>query len=80
MGPRALDPAGMPTHADNQSIIKERIFFDKADPKLLHDEITVIDHAFTHPWVVMKTYYRAPEQYPNWYECNSKSRMQRIEI
>jgi len=67
-GPRALDPAGMPTHADNQSIIKERIFFDKANPKLLRDDMTVIDHAYTQPWIVMKTFYRAPEEYPNWYE------------
>src|SRR5262249_53206700 len=39
-GPRPLDPAGMPTHADNQSIVKERIFFSKADPKVLQNEIT----------------------------------------
>src|SRR5262249_41424279 len=25
-GPRALDPTGLPVHADNQSIVKERIF------------------------------------------------------
>ncbi len=31
-GPRALDPAGMPTHEDNKSIVKERIYFDKAVP------------------------------------------------
>jgi hypothetical protein len=64
-GPRALDPTGMPTHADNQSIVKERIFFDKAEPKLLHDEITLIDHAFTRPWTVLKTYRRTPVKYPN---------------
>src|SRR5262252_3533005 len=46
-GPRALDPAGMPTHEDNASIVKERIYFDKAVPQFLHDEITLIDHAFT---------------------------------
>ena len=57
-GPRALDPTGMPTHADNQSIVKERIFLDKADPSILHDEITLIDHAFTRPWTVLKTYRR----------------------
>jgi hypothetical protein len=67
-GPRALDPAGMPTHADNQSIVKERIFFDKADPKLLHDEITLIDHAFTRPWTVLKTYRKSPAQHPDWTE------------
>ena len=63
-GPRALDPTGLPTHADNQSIVKERIFFDKADPKLLHDEITLIDNAFTRPWTVLKNYRRDPAKYP----------------
>jgi len=65
-GPRALDPAGMPTHEDNQSIVKERIFFDKADPASLHDEITLIDHAFTRPWTVLKTYRRTPAVHPDW--------------
>jgi hypothetical protein len=74
-GPRPLDPAGMPTHADNQSIVKERIYFDKADPKLLHDEITLIDHAFTRPWTVLKTYRRDPAKYPVWVEnvCQSEN-------
>src|SRR5436309_3262418 len=67
-GPRALDPAGMPVHADNQSIVKERMFFDKADPKVLHDEIALIDHAFTRPWTVLKTYRRDPARPPIWTE------------
>jgi len=67
-GPRALDPAGVPTHVDNRSIVKERISFDKADPKLLHDEITLIDNALTHPWTVLKTYRRIAAQYPDWQE------------
>jgi hypothetical protein len=67
-GPRALDPAGMPTHEDNQTIVKERIFFDAADPKLLHDEITLIDHAFTRPWTVLKTYRRTGGAHPEWPE------------
>jgi hypothetical protein len=29
---------------------------DKKDPNLLHDEITVFDHALTQPWSVDKTY------------------------
>jgi hypothetical protein len=69
-GPRALDPAGMPTHADERSIIKERFFFDQADPKLLHDEITLIDHAFTRPWTVLKTYRRNEGTYLQWPEDN----------
>jgi hypothetical protein len=46
----------MPTHADNESIVNERFFFDKDNPALLHDEITLEDHAFTRPWTVLKTY------------------------
>ena len=73
-GPRALDPAGTPTHADNESIIRERIYFDKAVPEFLHDEITLIDHAFTRPWTVLKTYQRVAEKYPDWPEdgCDSE--------
>ena len=69
-GPRALDPTGIPTHADNQSIVKERIYFDKSDPKLLHDEITLIDHALTRPWSVLKSYRRSADQHPVWREEN----------
>jgi hypothetical protein len=65
-----LDPAGLPTHADNASIVKERIFFDKADLALLHDEITLIDHAMTRPWTVLKTYRRAGGAFPEWPEDN----------
>ena len=51
-GPRAYDATGLPLHFDNQSIFKERFHLDKADPNILHDEITVIDHALTRPWTV----------------------------
>src|SRR6202030_887699 len=39
-GPRTYDASGIPFHRDNQTIIKERIYLDKADRNLLHDEIT----------------------------------------
>ena len=55
-GPRAYDPSGLPLHSDNQSIFKERIYLDAADPNILHDEMTTIDNALTHPWKVLKTY------------------------
>src|SRR5436853_1830792 len=73
-GPRALDPAGMPTHTDNNSIVKERIYFDKAVPSFLHNEITLIDNAYTRPWTVLKTYRRAREKHPDWPEdsCDSE--------
>ena len=58
MGPRSFDNAGTPLHADNQTVIKERIYRDKQNPDLLHDEMTTIDNALTRPWTVLKTYRR----------------------
>jgi hypothetical protein len=66
-GPRVFDATGIPLHADNQTIVKERIYLDKADPNLLHDDITTIDHALTRPWVVNKTYRRAASDKPLWF-------------
>ena len=65
-GPRTLDPSGIPVHKDNQTVVKERIFLDKANPDLLRDEITTLDHAFTRPWTVVKRYTR--ERHPTWIE------------
>ena len=65
-GPRAFDETGLPLHVDNQSIFKERIYRDKADPKILHDEITTIDHALTHPWTVDKRYVHNPIRVRTW--------------
>jgi hypothetical protein len=48
----------LPTHSDNQSIVKERIFLDNANPDILHDAITLIDHAYTRPWTVAMNYPR----------------------
>src|SRR5438270_12991346 len=59
-GPRAYDATGLPLHFDNQSVFKERIFRDKVDPRILHDEVTVIDHALTRPWIVDKKYTHNP--------------------
>jgi hypothetical protein len=59
-GPRNYEDSGMPLHVDNQSIIKERLSLDKANPDILRNEITVIDHALTRPWTVVKNYHRIP--------------------
>jgi hypothetical protein len=67
-GPRVYDQTGIPLHADNQSIIKERIYLDQADRNLLHDEITTIDDALTRPWTVIKNYRRNPDPRPVWRE------------
>ena len=50
----------MPLHLDNQSTVKERLALDKANPNILKNEITVIDHALTRPWTVTKNYHRIP--------------------
>jgi hypothetical protein len=68
-GPRAYDATGLPLHFDNQSVFKERIFRDKADPKILHDVITVMDHALTRPWTVDKKYVHGSDPHPNWAEA-----------
>jgi hypothetical protein len=69
-GPRVYDASGLPLHFDNQSIFKERIFLDRADPKIIHDEVTVIDHALTRPWTVDKRYVHDPNPHPHWLESN----------
>jgi hypothetical protein len=71
-GPRAYDATGLPLHFDNQSIFKERVYLDKADRSILHDQITVIDHALTRPWTVDKRYRRDTSARPKWPEayCN----------
>jgi len=65
-GPRNYEDSGLPLHFDNQSVIKERLSLDKADPNILHNEITTNDHALTRPWTVMKSYHRVHN--PEWHE------------
>jgi len=66
-GPRVYDATGIPLHADNETVVKERIYLDKANPNLLHDDITTIDHALTRPWVVSKLYQRVVSNKPIWF-------------
>jgi hypothetical protein len=65
-GPRIFDPSGIPFHKDNQTVIRERFYLDKADPDILRDEITTFDHALTRPWTVIRGYHR--ERNPTWIE------------
>jgi hypothetical protein len=67
-GPRSFDASGIPLHHDNETVVKERIYVDKADPNVAHDEVTVYDHALTRPWTVMKNYRRSPQAHPSWTE------------
>jgi hypothetical protein len=69
-GPRAYDASGLPLAFDNQSIFKERFHLDRDNPNILHNEITVLDHALTRPWSVDKTFRRNPNPRPRWNETS----------
>jgi hypothetical protein len=56
--PRLFDQSGIPFSADGEGVIKERIYLDNADPSIMHDEMTTIDHALTRPWTATKNYRR----------------------
>ena len=63
-GPRSFDNAGIPLHANNQTVIKERIYRDKQSPDVIHDVMTTIDDALTRPWTIDKTYRL--QKNPHW--------------
>jgi hypothetical protein len=77
-GPRSYDSSGMPFHRDGQTVIKERIYPDKADRDVIHDEITTIDHALTRPWTVTRSYHRVPKEI--WIEVNCAEDNHQIRI
>jgi hypothetical protein len=79
-GPRFYDDTGLPLHRDNQTIVKERIYGDQADRNILHDEITVIDHALTRPWSATKNYRRSQLARPLWPENSCVEENQHVRI
>jgi hypothetical protein len=60
-GPKTWDQSGMPMADDNDAVIKERLYLDKANPAVLHDEITTTDNSLTRPWSAIKSYQREKE-------------------
>ena len=77
-GPRVIDGTLVPLHDDNQTVIKERISLDKGDRGTLRDEITLIDHAFTRPWTVMRTYRQ--HNNPIWTEYNCAASTEHVSV
>jgi len=67
-GPRTFDATGIPTAEDNQTVVKERLYLDKADPNLLHLEMTTHDNALTQPWSATKDFRR--QQKIRWMDSN----------
>jgi hypothetical protein len=79
-GPRAFESTGLPLHVDNQSIIKERFYLDKADRNVLYDDITVYDHALTRPWTLHKKIARVDAARPVWRSdlCEEENSLVRV--
>ena len=65
--PRTYDATGIPFHADGRTVIKEKIYLDKADANTLYDDITVTDNALTRPWSARKIYRRVATKGPIWW-------------
>ena len=38
------------------TVVKERYYLDKANPDILHNDVTVIDSALTRPWTVTQEF------------------------
>jgi hypothetical protein len=69
-GPRNFDQQGIPLHEDQQSVVKESFYLDKADKDLMHLDITTIDHALTEPWSVKKVFRREPNPVWMFVDCS----------
>ena len=67
-GPRTAESTGIPLHEDNQTVVRERLFIDKSDREVMHNIISIIDHAFARPWTVDKRYRHIREV--SWFEDN----------
>jgi hypothetical protein len=64
---------------DNEAVIRERIYLDKNDPNILHNEMTTIDNSLTRPWSVLKSYRRSKDVVWVDYSCAEGHRYVTIE-
>jgi hypothetical protein len=77
-GPRSFDASGIPLHTDNKTIVKEKLYLDRANRDIMHNEITTVDHALTRPWTVIKHYHRVRN--PVWVEAICAEGNQHVRI
>src|SRR5262245_4241481 len=68
-GPRTFEGSGLPLHEDNQTVIRERIRLDKSNKDLLHNEVTIEDHALTRPWSINRIYRREANAVWDFVDC-----------
>jgi hypothetical protein len=78
--PRGYDTSGLPFHDDGKTVIKERIYLDKADKNVFWDEITVIDNALTRPYSKKQKAVRNKNPRPAWHSdtCSENNTWVRI--
>ena len=80
-GPHTYDATGIPFHQDGEAVVTEKVYADKTDPNILHDEITTSDHALTRPWTVTRSYQRdAGQARPEWPEVACRQDASRVLI
>jgi hypothetical protein len=79
-GPRTFEASGIPMHPDNETVVKERIYLDKSDKNVMHNEITTYDHALTQPWTVNKRYLRVQDKDVIFYENECSENNQHVII
>jgi hypothetical protein len=80
-GPHTYDSSGIPFHADGEAVVHEKLYTDKSDPNILHNEITVTDHALTRPWMVTRSYRRdAGQARPRWTEFLCQADASRVQV
>jgi hypothetical protein len=73
-GPRLFDSTGIPLHADNETVVEEKLYLDKNDPDILRNEITTYDHALMRPWTVSRFYRREHNPIYQEYNCTEGNR------
>jgi len=79
-GPRTFEASGIPMHADNETVVKERIYLDPENKDVMHNDITTYDHALTKPWAVNKRYLRVAEKNVLFYENECSENNQHVVI
>src|SRR5436190_5243329 len=80
-GPHTYDASGIPFHKDGEAVVTEKLYVDKTNPNILHNEITTTDHALTRPWTVMRSYRRNAQQtQPEWSEFICSEDVSHVQI
>jgi hypothetical protein len=73
-GVRLMDNSGIPLANDDSTVVTEKLYLDKANPDIMHNEITTMDNAFTRPWAVSRFYRRVHNGRPQEYNCAEDNR------